>query len=154
VWTPRCTRPSRPSPTSIPTTTARRCIRPSPISAPVSAPRTRSCSAPRSTPARCPGSFKNLLDWSVGGGETYGKAVAWVKNRTPPTPAAPAGGAGAHDSLRAVLGYTGSRIVGEACARIPLTRQAVGEDGLIADFAVREEILAVLAALAAAADRG
>jgi len=33
-----------------------------------------------------PGSFKNLLDWSVGGGETYGKAVAWVKNRTPPTP--------------------------------------------------------------------
>ncbi len=50
--------------------------------------------------------------------------------------------------------YTGSRIVGEACARIPLTRQAVGEDGLIADFVVREEILAVLAALAAAADRG
>lgn len=80
-----------------------------------------------------PGPFKNLLDWSVGGGETYGKAVAWVKNRTPPTPAAPAGGAGAHDSLRAVLCYTGSRIVEEACARIPLTRQAVGEDGLIAD---------------------
>ncbi len=25
-----------------------------------------------------PGSFKNLLDWTVGGGETYGKPVAWV----------------------------------------------------------------------------
>lgn len=24
-----------------------------------------------------PGSFKNLLDWTVGGGETYGKPVAW-----------------------------------------------------------------------------
>ena len=25
-----------------------------------------------------PGSFKNLLDWTVGGGETYGMPVAWV----------------------------------------------------------------------------
>jgi chromate reductase len=25
-----------------------------------------------------PGSFKNLLDWTVGGGETYGMPVGWV----------------------------------------------------------------------------
>ena len=25
-----------------------------------------------------PGSFKNLLDWTVGGGETYGMPVAWI----------------------------------------------------------------------------
>ena len=25
-----------------------------------------------------PGSFKNLLDWTVGGGEMYGQPVAWI----------------------------------------------------------------------------
>jgi NAD(P)H-dependent FMN reductase len=25
-----------------------------------------------------PGSFKNLLDWTVGGGEVYGKPAAWI----------------------------------------------------------------------------
>jgi hypothetical protein len=46
-----------------------------------------------------PGSFKNLLDWTVGGGETYGKPVAWIN--------ASMRADGAHESLRAVLGYTG-----------------------------------------------
>src|SRR3954449_4430350 len=64
-----------------------------------------------------PGSFKNLLDWTVGGGETYGKPVAWINSAGP---AAPTAAAGAHDSLRAVLGYTGSVIVEAACVRIPI----------------------------------
>ncbi len=92
-----------------------------------------------------PGSFKNLLDWTVGGGETYGKAVASVNVSGP---AAPTGGTGAHDSLHAVLGYTGSILVEAACARIPLTRSAIGPDGLIGDPAIRQQIVAALRALA------
>lgn len=92
-----------------------------------------------------PGSFKNLLDWTVGGGETYGKPVAWINVSGP---ASPTGGAAAHDSLRAILGYTGSDIVEAACLRLPLTRDVVGEDGLVADPAARERIAAALLALA------
>jgi NAD(P)H-dependent FMN reductase len=97
-----------------------------------------------------PGSFKNLLDWTVGGGETYGKPVAWINVSGP---AAPTGGAGAHASLRSVLEYTGARIVDPACARIPLTRAAIGTDGLIADAAIRAEIAAALATLERLATR-
>jgi NAD(P)H-dependent FMN reductase len=92
-----------------------------------------------------PGSFKNLLDWTVGGGETYGMPVGWVNVSGP---ASPTGAAGAHGSLRAVLTYTGTDIVEAACVRIPVTRGAIGPDGLIADEAVREGATAVLTALA------
>jgi NAD(P)H-dependent FMN reductase len=93
-----------------------------------------------------PGSFKNLLDWTVGGGETYGKPVAWINASGP---AAPTGGTGAHDSLRTVLGYTGADIVEAACVRVPLERRDVGPDGHIADETARRDIAAALAALAA-----
>jgi NAD(P)H-dependent FMN reductase len=92
-----------------------------------------------------PGSFKNLLDWTVGGGETYGKPVAWVNVSGP---AAPTGGAGAHAELRAVLGYTGADIVEAACLRIPLSRADVGPDGLIADPVIGDRIAGALSALA------
>lgn len=94
-----------------------------------------------------PGSFKNLLDWTVGGGETYGMAVAWINAAGP---AAPTGAAGAHDSLRAVLGYTGSQIVESACVRIPVTRADVGTGGTIADAAIRAQIAASLELLTGA----
>ena len=55
-----------------------------------------------------PGSFKNLLDWTVGGGQTYEMPVAWINVSGA---AAPTGGAGAHDSLRSVLGYTWSAVI-------------------------------------------
>jgi NAD(P)H-dependent FMN reductase len=90
-----------------------------------------------------PGSFKNFLDWTVGGG-TYEKPVAWVNASSSPT-----GAAGAHDSLRTVLRYTGTDIVESACVHIPVPRATIGPDGLIADAAVRERIGAVLIALAA-----
>ena len=92
-----------------------------------------------------PGSFKNLLDWTVGGGEIYGKPVAWINASGL---AAPTGGANAHDSLRIVLGYTGADIVEPACVRIPIARQMVGGDGLIGDEAVRFALADALAALA------
>jgi NAD(P)H-dependent FMN reductase len=95
-----------------------------------------------------PGSFKNLLDWTVGGGETYGMPVAWINTAGP---AAPAGGENAEASLRKVLGYTGSEIVEAACRRIPVPRNAIGADGLIANPAIREPLQASLQTLAAAA---
>jgi chromate reductase len=92
-----------------------------------------------------PGSFKNLLDWTVGGGQTYGMPVGWINASGP---AAPSGGADAHASLRKVLGYTGSDIVEGACVRVPVARGAVGDDGLVADEAVRGELATALRALA------
>lgn len=58
-----------------------------------------------------------------------------------------------------MLGYTGSEIVAEACLRIPVERDAIGNDGLLADPAVRDRLAGALGALAAAvkadgADRG
>jgi chromate reductase len=52
-----------------------------------------------------PGTFKNLLDWTVGGGELYGKPVAWVNV------AGPGRGTGADATLATVLGYVGARIL-------------------------------------------
>jgi chromate reductase, NAD(P)H dehydrogenase (quinone) len=97
-----------------------------------------------------PGAFKNLLEWLVGGGEAYRKPIAWINVSGP---AAPSGGADAHDSLRKVVGYLSMEIVEEACVRIPVARDAVGEDGLVADPAIRERLAAALAALRAGAAR-
>lgn len=92
-----------------------------------------------------PGAFKNLLDWLVGGEETHGKPAAWVNVASP---ASPTGGADAHDSLRKVLRYAGLQLVEDACLRLPLTRQEIGEDGLIADPALRERVAGVLEVVA------
>src|SRR3954469_14248054 len=95
-----------------------------------------------------PGALKNLLEWTIGDAGTYHKAVAWINASGR---AAPSRGADAHDSRRKVLGYAGAQIVEDACRRVPVARDAVGPDGLITDAAVREEIGAALAALAASA---
>ena len=71
--------------------------------------------------------------------------VGWVNVSGP---AAPTGGAGAHDSLRSVLTYTGADIVEDACVRLPVGRGDVGPDGLIEEPAIRAGVAAVLAALA------
>ena len=74
-----------------------------------------------------PGSFKNLLDWTVGGGQLYGKPVAWLN-------AAAAGrGGGAQETLRSVLGYVGAVIVEPACRHLPVDRAAIGPDGTVSD---------------------
>jgi NAD(P)H-dependent FMN reductase len=90
-----------------------------------------------------PGSFKNLLDWTVGGAEMYHKPVAWINAST-----APAGAVNAHASLRTVLGYLTAEIVEAACVAIPIPRASIGADGLIGDAAIRQEIAAAVAALA------
>ncbi|MEZ0114376.1 NAD(P)H-dependent FMN reductase [Catenulispora sp. EB89] len=77
-----------------------------------------------------PGSFKNLLDWTVGGTEICDKPTGWINA------ANPGRGEGAVVTLRLVLEYTGAAIVEDACVRI-----AIG------DADIRERIRAVLTAL-------
>jgi NAD(P)H-dependent FMN reductase len=91
-----------------------------------------------------PGSFKNLLDWTVGGIGMDGKPVAWINVSSV---AAPTGGADAHASLAKVLGYVNAHIVEAACTRLPMTRQSVGPDGLVSDPEVRAGIAATIDAL-------
>ena len=101
-----------------------------------------------------PAALKNLLEWTIGDAGTYQKPVAWINAAGA---AAPTGAADAHASLRKVLGYAGADIVEDACARIPVERAQVGEEGLITDAAVRDQIgeaVAKLAQHAAAATTG
>jgi len=90
-----------------------------------------------------PGSFKNLLDWTVGGGETYGMPLAWVNASASPT-----GATDAYDSLRIVTCRTGADIVERACVHLPVPRAAVGPDGLVTDPEIVAGIAAVLSELA------
>ena len=90
-----------------------------------------------------PGSLKNLLDWTVGGGEIYGKPAGWVNV------AVGGRGTGAEEHLAMVLRYVGAVAVDGACVRVPVPREAVGPDGIITDPEIRTDLEAVLTALAA-----
>ena len=88
-----------------------------------------------------PGAFKNLLDWTVGGGEMYHKPVAWLN-------VAPEGrGDGAAAALATVLGYLGTQVIEPACVRLPLSSGAVGPDGTATDPEFRAGLGAVLLAI-------
>ena len=89
-----------------------------------------------------PGSFKNLLDWTVGGVEIGDKPTAWVNVSANATRAA-----NAHASLRLVLAYTGAAIVDEACAHLPVLPAMIDENGFIRDVDVRRGITDTLEAL-------
>ncbi len=91
-----------------------------------------------------PGSFKNLLDWTIGDDHAdsiYRKPVAWVN-----TSAAPNGAADAHKSLRIFLGYAHASLIEDACTAIPVARQAV-HDGLLADRKIRSSVIETLRVL-------
>lgn len=88
-----------------------------------------------------PGSFKNLLDWTVGEG-LYQKPVVYV-NVSPYQH----GAERTYEMLRVVLGYVNADLVEAACIRAPLRRDAIGADNLVVDEAVRERIRAAVAAL-------
>src|SRR4051812_18704766 len=92
-----------------------------------------------------PGALKNLLEWTIGDAGTYDKPVAWINVSGP---AAPSGGADAHDSLRKILSYSGADIVEAACLRVPLERKMVGADGLVTAEHARSEISRPLSELA------
>ena len=93
-----------------------------------------------------PGSFKNLLDWTVGSSEMYRKLVAWINTATL---AAPTGGADAHASLRKVLGYLNADIAESACVRISVPRETIGADRQIRDPALRDALSSALTNLVA-----
>jgi chromate reductase len=99
-----------------------------------------------------PGSFKNLLDWTVGGGEMYGKPAVWINV------ANQGRGDGAQATLLTVLGYLGVTIIEPACRRLPIAREWVGPDGVITDSGFRaamtEVITAIKDGLAKLADQG
>jgi NAD(P)H-dependent FMN reductase len=91
-----------------------------------------------------PGAFKNLLDWTIGdvqSGSIYEKPVAWINP-------SPRGASNAIGSLRTVLEYAHAEIVEDACADIPIAPAALGDDGLVADAAIRDRLAVVLATLA------
>jgi NAD(P)H-dependent FMN reductase len=94
-----------------------------------------------------PAVLKNLLEWTIGDASTYGKPVAWINASSP---AAPTGGADAHESLEKVLRYAGATIVAAACLRIELTRQDIDASGLVTDAAARTAIERAIAELAGA----
>jgi chromate reductase len=96
-----------------------------------------------------PGSFKNLLDWTIGDdrpGSIYQKPVAWVN-------VSAHGAVNAHESLRKVLRYATAEIIEEACTEVSVTHPMVDDDGLIADEYVRIHLAALLETLAAHARR-
>jgi chromate reductase len=81
-----------------------------------------------------PGSFKNLLDWTVGGPEMYGKPVAWIT-------VAPEGrGIHAEASLRTVLGYVGATILEPAGTRVVVARADLDPGGRIASTDLRARV--------------
>jgi chromate reductase, NAD(P)H dehydrogenase (quinone) len=90
-----------------------------------------------------PGSFKNLLDWLVGGTEIAAKPTAWINV------AAPGRGGGAHDTLAVVLGYVTADIIEPACRRLPLARQALGPGGEVTDQDFRRGVAGILTEITA-----
>jgi chromate reductase len=88
-----------------------------------------------------PGSFKNLLDWTVGEG-LYQKPVGYLN----PSPHED-GAARSYDMLRVVLGYVNADVVEAACVRAPVRRDRVAADGQVTDASTRDVIAAAVRAL-------
>jgi NAD(P)H-dependent FMN reductase len=96
-----------------------------------------------------PAALKNALEWTIGDAGTYGKPVAWINASGP---ASPTGAADAHESLAKVLAYAGAELVGDACARIPISRNMIGPDGLVGDSRICAQIRTALERLASHVD--
>jgi chromate reductase, NAD(P)H dehydrogenase (quinone) len=89
-----------------------------------------------------PGTFKNLLDWLVGGTEISDKPIGWINVATPLGRAA-----GTYATLAVVLGYLGVKLVDDACVSIPLARDQLGNDGTISDVDLIGQLVAAMTAL-------
>lgn len=92
-----------------------------------------------------PGSFKNLLDWTVGGG-LYRKPIGFIN--TSPLGAAQ----GAQQHFRAVTGFINANIIEAACLQLPVRHDAVDAAGVVSDVGVRERLAALLATIVAYLD--
>ena len=90
-----------------------------------------------------PGSFKNLLDWTIGDdqpGSINEKPVAWIN-------ASPRAAVHAHDSLRLVLGFANAVVVEPACIHVPVTAAAIDAQGTIPNHDTRDHIARAIEAL-------
>jgi NAD(P)H-dependent FMN reductase len=90
-----------------------------------------------------PGSFKNLLDWTIGDegpGSIYEKPVGWLNP-------SPRGAHGAYGELRTVLGYAHANVIDAACAHLPIRNEMIGSDGLVDGDTTRIALAHVFAAL-------
>jgi chromate reductase, NAD(P)H dehydrogenase (quinone) len=90
-----------------------------------------------------PGSFKNLLDWTIGDdqpGSIYEKPVVWLN-------VSPRGAEGAHQELRTVLQYAHADIVEAACVDVPVTQAMIDDSGMLSDPAARGQIALALSVL-------
>ncbi|MBV8952062.1 MAG: NAD(P)H-dependent oxidoreductase [Actinobacteria bacterium] len=95
-----------------------------------------------------PGSFKNLLDWTVGDdqpGSIYDKPVAWINT-------SPRGARGAHAELETVLCYAHAALIEGGKFEIPVNPAMIGEDGLVADLTTRDRIRRAVGELTAVLD--
>ena len=93
-----------------------------------------------------PGSFKNLLDWTIGDDDAdsiYEKPVGWIN-------ASARAAEGAYGELQTVLGYAHAQVVEAACIDVPITTTMIGEDSLVADHEARAALARLVEALGAA----
>jgi cupin fold WbuC family metalloprotein len=88
-----------------------------------------------------PGSFKNLLDWTVGEG-LYQKPIGYL-NASPHE----GGAERTYQMLRVILGYVNADLVEAACVRAPVRRDCVDAQHTVTDPAVRATIGAAVEAL-------
>ncbi|WP_448203054.1 NADPH-dependent FMN reductase [Azospirillum sp. sgz302134] len=96
--------------------------------------------------ARClPGSFKNALDWLVGGFEFPGKPAALI-NASQRAEYVP-------DQLRVILTTIAARFVDEACVTLPLLGRPIDAAGIAADPALAEPLRAAVTTFAEAIRR-
>jgi len=93
-----------------------------------------------------PGSFKNALDWLVGGAEFPGKPIA-LFNASPRASDAQA-------ALRLVLRTMSGRVVEEASMTVPLLASGLDAGGIAAEPGLAATITASLEAFAAAIRSG
>jgi NAD(P)H-dependent FMN reductase len=83
-----------------------------------------------------PGSFKNLLDWTIGDdqpGSIYNKPVSWINT-------SPRGAQGAYDELRTVLTYAHATIVQPACVHLPVASAMISPDGQLVDAVIEDRL--------------
>lgn len=73
--------------------------------------------------ASLPGSFKNLLDWTIGGAALHGAPAAWIN------PSSHGGSQKAVAALEDVLGMAGAEVIRPACLAVAIQRHDVDADG-------------------------
>ncbi|MBG0811084.1 NAD(P)H-dependent oxidoreductase [Methylosinus sp. H3A] len=92
-----------------------------------------------------PGSFKNLLDWTIGAGSLYQLPVGWIN------PSTHGGARDTYAALRIVLDRAGADVVAGACVDVPIRRDEIRPDGGVDAPNIRATIATAMGELSNAA---